>query len=236
MRLLGLLGAISLGLHAQSTFGSFIGSVRDPSGAAVPMCTVTIANVGTAAKRSLITDSSGEYVAPNLEPGKYEILMEAPGFERARFTNLDLQARQTIRVDGNLALASQAQTVAVVEAGAAPITTDASNIAESKLGRELVDLPVAIGSRASGSTSAFTTLTTQPGVEIDNSGNLSIAGAQTAMLSVSVDGISTMSPRNTAPITELFPSFDSISEIRVSEINNTAEFGPETRARWLGWR
>src|SRR5947208_12986688 len=34
-----------------------------------------------------------------------------------------------------------------------------------------------------------------------------------------------MSARNSAPISELFPSFDGIAEIRVSEINNTAEFG-----------
>ncbi len=107
----------------------------------------------------------------------------------------------------------------------APINTEVSNIAETKLGRELNDLPVAIGSRASGSTSAFSTLTTQPGVEVDNSGNLSVAGQKPSMLSISIDGISTMSPRNSSPISELFPSFDGIAEIRVSEINNSAEFG-----------
>ena len=45
------------------------------------------------------------------------------------------------------------------------------------------------------------------------------------MLSMSIDGISSMSPRNSAPIAELFPAFDGIAEIRVSEINNTAEYG-----------
>ena len=107
----------------------------------------------------------------------------------------------------------------------APINTEVSNIAETKLGRELIDLPVALGSRATGSTSAFATLTTQPGVETDNSGNISVAGANIDMLSMSIDGISTMSPRNSAPLTELFPSFDGIEEIRVSEVNNTAEYG-----------
>ena len=107
----------------------------------------------------------------------------------------------------------------------APINTEVSNIAESKLGRELIDLPVALGSRASGSTSAFSTLTIQPGVETDNSGNISVAGANIDMLSMSIDGISTMSPRNSAPMTELFPSFDGIAEIRVSEVNNSAEYG-----------
>ena len=54
---------------------------------------------------------------------------------------------------------------------------------------------------------------------------ISVAGAKPSMLSSSLDGISTVSPKGSAPITELFPSFDSIAEIRVSEINNTAEFG-----------
>ncbi|HYA18493.1 MAG TPA: TonB-dependent receptor, partial [Bryobacteraceae bacterium] len=102
---------------------------------------------------------------------------------------------------------------------------EVSNIAENKLGRELTDLPVAISSRSTGSTSAFTTLTTQPGVEVDNNGNLSVAGSRPSMLSMSIDGISSVSPRNSAPIAELFPSFDGIAEIHVSEINNTAEFG-----------
>ena len=104
------------------------------------------------------------------------------------------------------------------------VQTEVSNIAETKVGRELVDLPVAIASRAGGSTSPITTLTTQPGVQTDASGNISVAGSKPAMLSMTLDGISTSSAKNGAPIAELFPSFEGIAEIRVSEINNTAEF------------
>ena len=209
----------------QSTFGEFVGVVKDPSGSVVAGCVITVRNVGTAAVRSTLTDASGSYTVVNLEPGTYEIAMEMQGFQKANYTNLVLLSRQTIRVDGALQVSSQTQTVEVSVASEAPINTEVSNIAETKVGRELNDLPVAISSRASGSTSAFTTLTTQPGVEIDNSGNISIAGAKPSMLSISIDGISSMSPRNSAPITELFPSFDGIAEIHVSEINNTAEFG-----------
>src|SRR5438067_950628 len=45
------------------------------------------------------------------------------------------------------------------------------------------------------------------------------------MLSVSIDGISTVSVRSNSAAAELFPSFGTIAEIRVSEINNAAEFG-----------
>jgi hypothetical protein len=210
---------------AQSTFGSYVGTVKDPTGGVVAGCKITLKNTGTALERTATTDQGGSYVLVNIEPGNYEITMEAPGFQQARFTELVLTARQTVRIDGNLALATQASAVNVSVAAEAPINTEVSNIAETKLGRELIDLPLALGSRAAGSTSAFSTLTSQPGVEIDNSGNLSVAGAKPSMLSMSIDGISTMSARISQPLPELFPSFDSIAEIRVSEINNTAEFG-----------
>ncbi len=111
--------------------------------------------------------------------------MEAPGFQSSRFTNLELTSRQTVRIDGSMKLATQTETVNVNVASEAPINTEVSNIA-TKLGRELIDLPVALGSRANGSTSAFSTLTTQAGVEIDNSGNISVAGGKIDMLSMSV--------------------------------------------------
>lgn len=211
-------------LVAQSTFGEFVGTVKDPSGSIVVGCTVIVKNLGTAATRTVTTDLADDYTVVNLEPGTYEITMELQGFQRAVYTNLQLLARQTVRVDGALAIGTQAQAVEVSAATEAPISTEVSNITESKLGRELIDLPVAIASRALGSTSALTTLTTQPGVEIDNSGNLSVAGSKPSMLSVTLDGISTTSVHTTGPIAELFPAFDGIEEIRVSEINNTAEF------------
>jgi Carboxypeptidase regulatory-like domain/TonB dependent receptor len=221
--LLAILSAAAI--PAQSTFGSFIGTVRDPSGSVIGACKVTAINKGTDLRRSSITDSTGGYDIVNLEPGTYQLEVEAPGFQRGVYPNLELQSRQTIRIDANLLLATQTNTVNVSQIYEAPINTEVSNIAETKLGRELTDLPIAIGSRGAGSTSAFTTLTTQPGVVVDASGNLSVAGSKPSMLSVSIDGISSMSPRNSAPISELFPSFDGIAEIRVSEINNSAEFG-----------
>ena len=209
----------------QSTYGEFVGTVLDPSGSAVPNCVVRAVNKGTSAARSTLTDTSGSYTLVNMEPGEYDITVQAPGFEVTKFAGIILTARQNIRQDAHLSVASQGQTVNVNAAAEAPISTEVSSIAETKMGRELTDLPVAIFSRASGSTSAITTLTTQPGVETDGSGNISVAGAKPSMLSASLDGISTISPKGSAPISELFPSFDTIAEIRVSEINNAAEFG-----------
>jgi hypothetical protein len=112
--LLVLYCALAANLEAQSALGSFEGTVRGPSGSPVSLCVITITSVATGATRSFLTDAGGNYKAHNLQPGKYEILMEAPGFGQSRLANVELQARQTVRIDGKLFLARQAQTVASV--------------------------------------------------------------------------------------------------------------------------
>jgi hypothetical protein len=214
----------SAAAQAQSTFASILGTVRDSSGGTVASAKISVENTGTSAKRATVTDSGGNYSVPNLEPGSYNILMEAPAFQTSTY-KIELTARQVLRIDGQLAVASQAQTVSVVAEAAPVINTEVSNIAETKSGRELVDLPVAIATRSTGSTSPMSTLTTQPGVQTDAAGGISVAGSKPSMLSMSIDGISSIGARTAGPLVELFPSFNSIAEIRVSEVNNAAEFG-----------
>ncbi len=186
---------------------------------------VTLSNLGTGAKRSTLTDGAGGYRFPNTDAGKYAVSVAAAGFQTIEFEGFDLNARETKRLDGELRLATQTQTVNVESSAGAIVDTDTSSIAVTKTGRELVDLPVAIATRASGSTSAMSTLTTQPGVQTDGNGGISVAGALPTQLSVTIDGISTVGPRTDGPLTELFPSFNAIEEIRVGEVINAAEFG-----------
>jgi len=214
-------------LNAQSISGTILGTVKDPSGKLVPRAAVLLTNKGTNAQRSAVSSENGDYRFEDIEAGTYVLIIELPGFQKEEFAPFDLLARETRRLDASLKLATQAQTVNVEEAQSASIQTDTSNVAETKTGRELVDLPVAIATRGSGSTSPISTLTTQPGVQVDSSGNISVAGAIPSQLSVSIDGISVMGPRaaESGPINELFPSFNAIEEIRISEVMNPAEFG-----------
>ncbi len=208
----------------QSTSGTILGSIKDSSAGAVSGAVVQLINTGTNATRSVLTDSAGAYEFSNVEVGSYRVNVTAAGFQKVEFTPFPLASRETKRLDSDLQVASQATTVNVESTDTAVIQTDTSSISETKSGRELVDLPVAIGSRASGSTSPMSTLTTQPGVQTDSTGGISVAGALPTMLSVTVDGISTMGPRTNGPLTELFPSFNAIEEIRVGQVINPAEF------------
>jgi hypothetical protein len=212
-------------LLAQSTFGSIQGTVRDASDALIQGAQVTLTNTGTTAARTLVTDESGSFNFRNIDVGTYSLAITAPGFEKESLPEVDLTARETRRMDAILKAGAESQTVMVVDNPLPVITTDVSNLAETKTGAELVDLPVAIYSRSTGSTSPISTLTTEAGVQTDDSGELAVAGTTAALLSVTIDGISSVGVEYSGPVNEMFPSFNSIEEIRVSESNNGAEFG-----------
>jgi hypothetical protein len=190
----------------------------------VPGASVTLTNIGTAATKTTTSDDHGDYSFLNLNPAKYQVTIVAAGFEKVDFSDLDLQARETKRVDAALNLGAATQTITVQGASTGVITTDVSNLAETKTGVELTTLPVAVYSRSTGSTSPIDTLSTEPGVQVDDSNDLVIDGTTPALMSYTIDGISSVDVENSGPINELFPSFNSISEITISGSNNNAEF------------
>lgn len=211
-------------LPAQSTFGSFVGTIKDPQGAVLPGAAVQLVNTETGSTRATTTGKEGQYEFQNVEPGHYSIQVGMNGFERTQVANLTLLSREAQRVDTSLVMGKATETVEV-QTAAAVVNTDSSNLSEVRTGIELNTLPLAISSRAAGSTSPYSTLTSQAGVQTDASGNISVAGAKPSLLSVTVDGISTMNVRSSVPATELFPSFNTIQEIRISQNANAAEFG-----------
>jgi hypothetical protein len=211
-------------LSAQSTYGTILGTVRDSSGAVVAGAQVTLIDEGTAVRRTLLTDNTGGYAFKNVEVGRYSLTFTQTGFEKESLPAISLTARETRRADVVLKPGAETQTVVVADNAVPVITTDVSNLAETKIGDELVNLPVAIYSRSAGSTSPISTLTTESGVQTDDSGNLAVMGTTAALLSVTIDGISSVGVEYSGPINEMFPSFNSIEEIRVSESNNNAEF------------
>ncbi len=184
----------SLPAVAQSTFGSFVGAITDPQGAVIMGASVKLYHLGMSGVRETTTGPDGQYSLLNVEAGSYRLVVEFSGFQKLELTGLTLQARETQRVDGVLRLGQQSESVSV-EAAAA-VNTDTSNLSETRTGIELNTLPLAVSSRAGGSTSPYSTLTSQAGVQTDSAGNISVAGAKPSLLSVTVDGISTMNVRS----------------------------------------
>ncbi len=93
---------------------------------------VNLINTGTNAKHSTVTNDTGGYQFVNLEVGSYQLVVDAPGFQKAEFNPFELGGRETKRVDAQVQVASQTTTV-TVESAAAVVQTDTSSIAETKV-------------------------------------------------------------------------------------------------------
>ncbi len=114
-RLLFLFALSNFAALAQSTFGEIRGIVRDSQSAAIESGSISATKIATGEVRKTVTDSSGNYVFANLEAGEYEVLIEKQGFRPSKARNLALRAREIVRVDASLEIATQTAEVSVVD-------------------------------------------------------------------------------------------------------------------------
>ncbi|MGB6946713.1 MAG: carboxypeptidase-like regulatory domain-containing protein, partial [Bryobacteraceae bacterium] len=87
--------------------------MTDPSGAPVVAAKVTASSPALLVPQSTLTGSEGGYRFPSLAPGTYEVTVEAPGFAPLQRENIIITSGFNATIDAPLALAGQAQTVAV---------------------------------------------------------------------------------------------------------------------------
>jgi hypothetical protein len=203
-------------LQAQSTDATLLGTVTDQSGAVLHGARVTATNLATGISRSAQTDDFGSYQISALQPGTYSVLIESNGFKSSLRSSLPLDARVTVRADAKLAIGQAAERVEV-SAGAPVITTETATVTEGMGPQSILSLPVNL---RAGDTSPLMLVTTLPGVQIDLTNGISVAGSNPAQNEVSVDGFSVKNVSNTrsGANTEMFPSTDTVSEVKISEL------------------
>ncbi len=102
-------------LLAQINTGRVLGTVTDQSGGVIADAMVVVTNVDTGVARNLVTDTAGEYVAPNLNAGKYSVRVSAPGFQAFERQNIDLEVGKDARIDAQLTPGQVNQTITVSE-------------------------------------------------------------------------------------------------------------------------
>ena len=100
-----------LGSRAQSAQGRISGQITDASGAAVAGASVTIENLNTHVARVLQTNSSGDYVAPDIDPGLYAVIVEAQGFNKVVREHVQIEVANDLRVNFQLKPGTLAETV-----------------------------------------------------------------------------------------------------------------------------
>jgi len=230
---------LSVPAYAQVAGGTILGTVSDPSGAAVPNVSVSIKNVGTGVVRSLTTDSAGFYSVPNLLPGQYEVTASAKGFSMLIRSGITLSVGQTLQL--NLTLQVGAITQQVQVTGAAPLVqTATSAVSEQVTGTTVRQLPLNGRDWAQLATlqPGITSVRNQSQVGtvafgdvnrvLRGFGNqLSVSGTRPQENTYRVDGININDYTNGAPGSVLgdLTGVDSIQEFQVLTTNYSAEYG-----------
>ena len=131
-------------LSAQVTSGTISGRVQDTTGAVVSGATVTVSNPSNGFTRKVTTSDAGEFVAPNLLPGTYNITVEAAGFRKVESTGFVLNAAGKLDA-GNLVLAVGAATNEVTvtaDVGQVQLQADSGERSDVITSKQLNDVAI----------------------------------------------------------------------------------------------
>lgn len=128
-------------LQGQQTTASLLGSVTDPSGAAVAGVAVRATNLATNVSREAVSDASGAYSIPVLPAGNYRLTVSREGFQQQKVESVTLQVDQAARLDFTLRVGNVTETVNV-SAAAALLQTENATVGTVIDGGKIVELPL----------------------------------------------------------------------------------------------
>jgi hypothetical protein len=183
--------ALSPTASAQNlTTGTVIGTVLDPSGAAVADAAVMLRNKATNSQVTQKTNAAGQYTFVNVAPGEYQITVQKDSFRTADVISLRVEVAKSYNVDVKLELGAVSESVEVTAEARVELQTTDAQVGNVVGGTTLVRLPTL-------QRDASELLTLQPGTTpydttanggFGNQGG-TVAGARSDQNVVSMDGI-----------------------------------------------
>jgi len=188
------------------------GTVSDPTGALIPGVEVTAKNVNTGVVSTSVTNESGAYRFPALQPGNYEVNAALPGFQPQAF-RLTLGTAQQINQNFTLQVGTVAQAVEVTAAADELLTAVTASVGTVLPSNQMKELPLV-------SRNVMDLVTTaMPGVTGTGNADSTFAGITanaSANVSIAMDGVTMNTGRHTQGLKPtFFVNPDMIDEMRV---------------------
>jgi hypothetical protein len=227
-----IVSLLAVPMMAQKTSGTIRGVVTDPSGAVLANVPVEITNTETGLARTVTTNAQGEYVAPELAVGVYDVTVKAPNFKESVSKNVDLHTSSTQTLNIQLQVGSTSEQVTVA-ASEVQVQTDNAALGEVVTGEQVRELPL--------NGRSFVQLTQlQPGVSsadnfsANNKGLLagvdfSVNGNATTNNLFLVDGANNNDVGSNRTIL-IYPSIEAISEFKMLRNSYGPEYGQASGA------
>jgi hypothetical protein len=218
--LLGLPAAAA----AQETTGTITGTATDQTGAVLPGVTVTVTHVQTGRSQEFVTNASGNYTAPLLQPGEYEVTFALSGFQTATVRNIQLHVNDRLDVSGKLGVAGASETVNV---SAAQQFVQPTPQVQNLMGpTQVQELPlnnrnfVQLATLVPGVSSD---LPDEVGIGLTSTVSLSINGGRRNAINFLVDGVQNVDVGSNITLLST-PTLESIQEFKIITSSYQAEW------------
>lgn len=127
---------------AQSLYGSVVGQIEDPSGAAIVQATVTVTNKATSQVYETKADETGRFLIGNVMPGDYDLKVTATGFKTQTRTDLRVSAATVTRSDFKMDVGAVSEQI-TVEGTATVLQTDKADTHTELNAKQVANLPLA---------------------------------------------------------------------------------------------
>src|SRR5437870_11133741 len=118
------------------------GTAADASGALIPGVEVTAKNINTGITDTRLTNETGNFVFPSLQPGTYTLSAALSGFQTASYNNVVLGQGQQVRLNFTLQVGAAAQNVEVTIAADTLLATTSASVGYALQDRDLLSLPL----------------------------------------------------------------------------------------------
>jgi hypothetical protein len=206
---------------------TIVGTVLDPSGAAVPNVAIRITNTETGVSIKTVSDTGGQYAAAQLHIGRYTVHAEASGFKSFDKKDVVLNVGDRLRLDVALTIGNASESISV-EATAVAVQTESGEVSDVITGQQMTQLATngrsvySLATLTAGASSNMMDLNTPTPVGGDAS--VSFNGLRENHNLWLLDGGET-ADRGGAGGMDVMPSVDSIAEFRALTSNYSAEFG-----------
>ncbi len=134
-------GALNVNLVRAQATATILGTVMDPSGAAIGGAVVQLKNTGTGITQNAISDEQGRYRFPELAIGEYEVQASQPGFQTVIHQGVKLTVGSNPVVDFRLPLGQTAETV-LVAAAVSQVETQSTGFGAFVESKQITELPL----------------------------------------------------------------------------------------------
>ncbi len=216
----------------QAVYGSILGTVTDPSGAAVTGAKITVTSQTKNVAPDATSNESGNYSVTHLIPDIYVVRIEGTGFKSLEYKGVQVSADTGAKIDGQFQVGSDQSEQVEVTSRSPQLKTDREDVAVEFTSKQLEELP--IFNRNFQSLELLT-----PGTQViegwshaatenpQGSKQIFVNGQHFSGTGYELDG--TDNQDAILGIIIVNPSLDSVTETKMTTQNYDAEFGKAMR-------